>query len=122
VLAKLKNRAALSEAADEHPVEHASARVLGVAALLVTGVGIVAGNAAVAGSGALMAGLLILSRLAIDLRSAVTSSNWGTWRREKNRAGFFCNIGFWTVITLSLFVLGFLIIFEWVQLPSTWIA
>ena len=67
----------------------------------------------------LMAGLLILSRLVVDLRSGVTSSNWGTWRRDENRVEFRRNICFWIVITLLWFVLGIFTVFGWVRLPST---
>ncbi len=115
---RLKNRLAVSHAADEHPIEYASVW-LGGGSLLVMAVGVLAGNPVVAGCGAIMVGLLILFRLRTDLRSGVTSSNWGSWRRDENRIGFRCNISLWSVLTLACFLLGVFTILGWVHLPST---
>jgi len=115
---RLKNHRALPQVADVHPVEHVSTWLLGVAALMVVAIGIVAANPVVAGCGALMAGLLVLVRLLADMRSGITSSNWGTWQFNENRVGFRCNICFWTVIMLTWFVLGVFVLFGWVRLPA----
>lgn len=106
----LQNRSAQPEVAEEGP-EHASSCLLGVGSLMTISVGIVAGNSVVAGSGAILAGLLVLSRLAADLRSGVTSSNYGTWQRHEHRLGFRRNVCFWGAIALLWFVLGTLLMF-----------
>jgi hypothetical protein len=105
--------------ADAQPVEHGSMCLLGIGALVLASVGTLAGNAVVAGCGAVIAGLLILWRLVVDLRRGVTSSIWGTWRRDENRVAFRCNVCFWTFVALCLFLAGLMIGLEWVPLPAT---
>jgi hypothetical protein len=83
------------------------------------GLGIVARNPVVGGLGALLVGLLVVLRLATDLRSGVTSSNWGTWRRDQNRLSFRCNVGFWAAISLACFVLGILVMLGAFQAAET---
>lgn len=120
--ARARIRASKLVAVDDQPVEHGSMCLFGIASLILISVGILAGSPGVAGSGAMMAGVLIFRRLAVDLRSGVTSSIWGTWRRDKDRLWFRCNICFWTAIALLWSILGLVIVFEWIHLPSTWIA
>jgi hypothetical protein len=107
---------------DDQPVEHGSTCLFGIAALILVSVGVLSGSAGAAGSGALMAGLLILRRLMVDLRRGITSSIWGTWRRDKNRFAFRCNICFWSAVTLLWSLLGIVILLGWVHLPATWVA
>ncbi len=65
-----------------------------------------------------MAGLLVFSRLVVDLRAGVTSSNWGTWRRDDSRLRFQCNVYVWGAITVLCFVVGILTMLGYVSLPS----
>lgn len=66
-----------------------------------------------------MAGMLVLSRVIVDVRSGVSSSNWGTWRRNEHRIGFRCNVCFWGVITLLWFILGSLAMLNLIRVPSS---
>lgn len=95
--------------ADHRPTERAASCLFGAGALLLLALGGMAGNRGLSGAGAMMAGSMIVARLATDYRSGISSSNWGTWRREQSRALFFCNLGFWTLIAGALMVLGLLV-------------
>jgi hypothetical protein len=109
----------LAEVADARPTEHAAKCFFGIGSLVMMGLGIVANNPVAFGSGAIMAGTLVLSRVIVDLRSGVSSSNWGTWQRNENRLGFRCNVSFWGVITLLWFALGSLAMLDLIRLPSS---
>lgn len=69
-----------------------------------------------------MAGLSVLSRLAMDFRSGVTSSNWGTWRRDEDYARYYRNTCFWAVVALLWFIFGVLIMIGYTPLPSIWFS
>lgn len=107
--AGLQKRTLRSEVAGDCPTEHGSKCMLGIAALVMMALGILSRNPVVGGLGALLVGVLVALRLATDWRSGVTSSNWGTWRRDQNRLAFGCNIGFWAAVSLACFVLGALV-------------
>jgi len=92
--------------------------LLGLGSLLLICVGVASGNSAVAGWGVLMAGLLVLLRLVGDIKSGVTSSNWGTWQRNQQRTKFYCNFIFWGVVTAFLFGVGALAMFGAIQVPT----
>ena len=72
------------------------------------------------GCGALLAGGLIWSRLALDVRSGVTSSNWGTWRRDTSPLGFRWNTGVWAVVATLWCGLGVLTVFHLIPVPTQW--
>ena len=115
----LRLRSVLPGVADERPNEHAAKCLLGVGALFMMGLGVLAGSPVALGTGAMMAGMLVLLRVIVDVRSGVTSSNWGTWRRTENRARFRCNTCFWGVIAVLWFVLGGLAMLELIPVPAT---
>lgn len=92
--------------------------MLGIGALVLMGLGVVARNPVVGGLGALLLGLLVVLRLVTDVRSGITSSNWGTWRRDQNRLAFHCNVGFWAAISLACFILAILVMLGVFQ-PAT---
>jgi hypothetical protein len=108
----------LLQIADDRPHEHAAKVLLGVGALGMMAAGVLDASPFALGSGAMMAGLLVLSRVIIDLRRGVTSSNWGTWRLRENRLAFRRNICFWGVVTVLWFVLGTLAMLQLIRLPS----
>ena len=115
---RLQNRSRLPKVLPERSGEHVAAFLLGIGALMMVGVGILAGNPMIAGSGTMMAGLLVVSRLVVDLRSGVTSSNWGTWRRDENQFAYYRNICFWGAIALAWFLFGVLVMLGWIPMPS----
>lgn len=115
---RLVKRSALPEAVDERPTEHITKCLLGVASLIMMGAGILADSPVAIGSGATLAGLLVLWRLVVDMRSGITSSNWGTWRRDEHRLAFRCNICFWGFITMLWSVLGVVTMFGFIRVPS----
>jgi hypothetical protein len=115
----LSNRRRLLAISDARPTEHVTQCLLGIASLVMMGCGVLADSPAMAGMGAILAGLLVLSRLAVDLRSGVTSSNWGTWRRNDHRVGFLCNVCFWSVITILWFAVGIVAMLGFIQVSST---
>jgi hypothetical protein len=118
----VQNPRALPRVADQRPSEHVAKCLLGIGSLIMMGWGILGRDPVMIGSGAIMAGLLVLSRLIVDLRCGVTSSNWGTWRRDENRGLFRCNICFWAFVTALWFMLGILIIGGFIQEPSGWVS
>ncbi len=112
-------RAAVPISVDHRPSEHPSLCLLGIGALVMIGVGIVANNPVVTGGGVLLVGMLLFVRLVSDLRSGVSSSNWGTWRRDENRQGFRLNIVFWGVVLLLCVALGVVVLCGVFQPPAT---
>jgi hypothetical protein len=111
-------RLALSKLDDGRPSEHPGKWLIGVGALFLMGCGIISGSPVATSIGATMAGLLLVWRLVIDWRSGVTSSNWGTWRRDLNPLGFRCNVGFWAAVAMLWFVLALVILLELIRLPT----
>jgi hypothetical protein len=118
VPAKSVRRRSQTTVDDGRPTEHARNWLLGLGAIAMLVCGILAHNPVVTGSGAAMAGVLVLWRLAVDCRSGVTSSNWGTWRRDQNPRGFRRNVAFWGMVAAVWFVLGAAIIVGLVRVPS----
>ena len=114
----MARRAALLERVDERSHERLARSLLGFGSLGLMVLGVLAGNRTIVGMGAILAAVLVLSRLIVDVRSGVTSSNWGTWRRRESRLGFQCNVCFWAFVTLLWFALGILTMAGWVPLPS----
>ncbi len=103
---------------DGRPKEQARNWLLGLGAVAMMVCGILAHNKIATGSGAAMAGILVLWRLATDYRSGVTSSNWGTWRRDQNPRAFRRNVAFWGAVAALWFVLGAAIMIGLVRMPS----
>ena len=91
--------------------------LFGAAVLGMMFVGAMGGSSFLLGTGALMAGALVLSRIVNDLRSGVSSSNWGTWRRDESRVGFRRNTIFWAVVAALWFLVGFATMLGFVSWP-----
>lgn len=114
----MANRSTAAKVVDDRPHEHVWAWLLGGGALVAVCVGILAGRPIVLGSGAILAGLLVLSRLIIDVRGGTTSSNWGTWRRHESPIRYHTNIGFWGLVTIFWFAIGILAIIGTIEVAA----
>jgi hypothetical protein len=115
-MATSKARAAAALAAAGRPSDRLGC-LFGAAVMGMMFVGAMGGSSFLLGAGELMAGALVLSRIVEDLRSGVSSSNWGTWRRDESRVGFHRNTIFWAVVATLWFLLGFATMLGFVSWP-----